>query len=97
MPQYIPTHKREVIVNRLMQAGIQTMCPMCGGELKTLMDGYVVTILQPNIRKLQLGGKTLPAVAMVCGKCGYLRQHALGPLGLLEIVQEEEEDNVKTE
>jgi len=97
MTQYIPKHKKKAIVNRLMQAGIQTMCPMCGGELNTLIDGYVVTILQPHINKYQLGGKTLPAVVMVCGKCGYIRQHALGPLKLLDILQEKEGENGKTE
>jgi hypothetical protein len=29
------------------------------------------------------GGQTVPAAAIVCNRCGFLSQHALGALGLL--------------
>jgi len=97
MTHNIPERKKEVIANRLKHAGLQSLCPMCGGEITTLIDGYIVPILQMDIKTINLSGKCLPTVAMVCSKCGYLRQHALGPLGLLENLQEKEEENVKTE
>ncbi len=58
-------------------------CPMCGNNHFFIADGYFNTPMQDNLDGLELGGQSIPSIAIVCDKCGFISSHALGVLGLL--------------
>jgi hypothetical protein len=37
---------------------------------------------------LSLGGLGIPSIAIICNRCGFISQHALGTLGLLPATTE---------
>lgn len=94
MEQLIPDSTRKKIAVKFDELQISTKCPMCRDGEFAIVDGYVIPVLQPDMKKLKLSGKCLPTVAAVCSRCGYLIQFNLGYLGLME---EKEEENVKSE
>ena len=58
-------------------------CPMCGNNQFSILDGYFNHTLQSDFNNLVLGGPSIPSVGIVCNKCGFISQHALGTLGLI--------------
>jgi hypothetical protein len=78
------------IAKRLGERGVRSQCPMCGHDSFVLADGYFIHSIQPNLGGgLVLGGPSVPTVAIVCSKCGFVSQHAVGVLGLLPSKKEE--------
>ena len=63
-------------------------CPMCSGNAFSLAEAYLRNQLQDDLKTLNLGGRAIPTVAVICTKCGFVSQHALGILGLLPKEQE---------
>lgn len=65
-------------------------CPMCHGHSFTIVDGYLVHGLQKSMTNIVLGnGPMIPSVAIVCTQCGFMAQHNLGVLGLLNKDEQE--------
>lgn len=59
------------------------LCPMCHkGQLK-FVDSYSSYPLSDEYTKINIGGKIIPFVMLVCDNCGYVSQHALGTLNIL--------------
>ena len=58
-------------------------CPMCGNNHFIIADGYFNTMMQDHLNGIVLGGTSIPSIAIVCNKCGFISSHALGVLGLL--------------
>ena len=58
-------------------------CPRCGNASFFLLDGHLSPTIQANLTKSILGGKNVPVIVLICDRCGFLSQHALGVLGLL--------------
>lgn len=58
-------------------------CPMCGNNHFIIADGYFNTMMQDHLNSIVLGGPSIPSIAIVCNKCGFISSHALGVLGLL--------------
>lgn len=58
-------------------------CPMCGNTHFVIADGYFNTFLQDNLNGFSMGGESIPSIAIICDKCGFMSMHALGALGLL--------------
>lgn len=58
-------------------------CPMCGNDYFIIGDGYFNLFMQDDFRNLTLGGPSIPAIPIICNKCGFISSHALGILGLL--------------
>jgi ribosomal protein S27AE len=77
-----PEQKRKV-VEALEKVGARLPCPRCGNNNFTLLDGYFNQPVQTELAGLVLGGPSVPSAVVVCTRCGYLSQHALGALGLL--------------
>jgi hypothetical protein len=49
------------------------------------MDGFLNNPIQNELTgALMFGGPTVPSIVTVCSKCGFMAQHALGALQLLE-------------
>ena len=67
--------------NRINSGDIK--CPMCGNEHFIIADGYFNPTLQNNLKGFVIGGSSIPSIAIVCSRCGFISSHALGILGLL--------------
>lgn len=81
--QKIPDERKHEIVEALEERGAKLPCPRCGNQSFTLLDGYFNQVLQTDLGGIILGGPSIPSVVVVCTRCGFLSQHALGALGLL--------------
>lgn len=69
------------LINRIKPTEIK--CPMCGNKHFFIADGYFNTSMQDNLDGLIIGGPSMPSIAIVCSKCGFISSHALGVLGML--------------
>ena len=59
-------------------------CPMCGNGTFSILDGYVINHIHNDIQyKMNESKISIPTIMMVCTKCGFISQHALGHLGNL--------------
>ncbi len=58
-------------------------CPMCGHPHFTIADAYLRNDLQADLTSVNLGGPSIPTVAVICNNCGFISQHAIGVLGLM--------------
>ena len=81
---------KEKIIKALNERGVKLPCPRCGNNNFTLLDGYFNQTIQTEFKGMVIGGPSVPSVVTACNQCGYLSQHALGPLGLFH---EEEDKN----
>lgn len=50
----------------------------------TLLDGYFVDVIQDKYQGMQLGGRLLPSIMLVCNNCDHLESFSLVALGLME-------------
>ena len=76
--------KQKIVVelnNRINSGDIK--CPMCGNKHFIIADGYFNSTMQDDLKNFVLGGPSIPSIAIVCNKCGFISSHALGILGLL--------------
>ena len=81
--QQISDEKKQEIIKALEERGAKLPCPRCGNQSFTLIGGYFNQTIQTDLKGMVLGGPSVPSVVVVCNRCGYLSQHALGALGLL--------------
>jgi predicted nucleic-acid-binding Zn-ribbon protein len=79
----ISQEEKQKIIRALGERGANRPCPRCGNENFTLVGGYFNQTIQTEAQGIVLGGPSIPSVVVVCSRCGYLSQHALGALGLL--------------
>ena len=84
MEEQLTEEEKGKIVEALKKRGATLECPRCKKDKFAVLDGYIVNTLQAHYRGLVYGGKTLPTAIIVCQNCGFLSQHALGSIGLLE-------------
>jgi hypothetical protein len=82
MPELSDTERRKIL-EALKEAGAILPCPRCANRSFGLIDGYFNPTVQTSVSSIMLGGTTVPSIVVVCNRCGYLAQHALGGLGLL--------------
>lgn len=81
--------KTEEVIARLEEKiGPGLKCPMCGGKTFHLAQGYFINSVQKEMNSFQFGGESIPTVAVICGNCGFMSQHAIGILDP-DIVREE--------
>lgn len=69
------------LINRINKTEIK--CPMCGNNHFFIADGYFNTSMQDNLDGIIIGGPSMPSIAIVCNRCGFISSHALGVLGML--------------
>jgi ribosomal protein S27AE len=77
-------NKRNEIAEKLQEKGANNPCPRCGNSSFAIVDGYFNHPIQEELTGLVLGEQSLPTAITICKKCGFLSQHALGALGLIE-------------
>ena len=75
--------EKQRIIQALEERGAKLPCPRCGNQQFTLVDGYFNQTVQTELKGMVIGGPSVPSVVVVCTRCGYMSQHALGALGLL--------------
>lgn len=76
--------KKKEIVQALASRVDKMECPICHQGRFTLIGGYITDAVQNDFNYQIIGSKTtLPSVALVCNNCGFISQHSLGILGLL--------------
>lgn len=75
---------KQAIVAQLQARHVGTKCPMCGNPKFAIADGYITHPVQSSPQAFSVGGNAVPTVALICTNCGFLSQHALGALGLLD-------------
>src|SRR4028118_309308 len=66
--------------------GRMLQCPLCQTARWSVADGYVLTPLTNDPPRLQLGGASLPSVALVCAQCGHTVFFNLAALGIRDLV-----------
>lgn len=76
--------QKQDIINRLREKAPNLKCPMCRTNAFHLANGYFVNTIQSDFNSLALGGEALPTIAIICKNCGFVSQHAVGGLGLLQ-------------
>lgn len=85
--------EKEKIIKTLENKLAKLPCPRCNNQQFSLVDGYFSQPIQENLGGIVLGGPSIPSVVVVCNKCGFISQHALGALGLLPLQSEEQKDS----
>ena len=56
---------------------------MCGNDHFFVADGYFNHFMQDKLTNVNIGGPSIPVIPIICNKCGFVSQHAIGLLGLL--------------
>ncbi len=82
MNQLTPEQKQNII-NALNSKNVNGPCPRCGNKNFILADGYFNHSMQVDLTNFSLGGPSIPTIATVCSNCGFISEHALGVLGLI--------------
>lgn len=82
-PPVLTEAEREQIAAALRKAQVVFDCPMCHNKAFTILDGYTNFALTVQLGMYDFGGRSLPIALIVCNRCGFISQHALGALGLL--------------
>lgn len=86
----LTNERKKEIVQALASRVDKMECPFCHQGKFTLIDGYITDSVQKDFINLVIGSKTtLPSVALVCNNCGFISQHSLGILGLLNSEENE--------
>ncbi len=75
--------------------GAHVRCPMCGGNHFSILDGYLRNDVQRNLHSLTIGGENIPSVAIICNRCGFISQHAVGVVSPEALQSPKENDNAK--
>lgn len=75
--------QKEKIRTVLRDRGAILDCPRCHNSKFVISDGYFVQTIQIELAGTVIGGPAIPSIAAICKHCGFISQHALGPLGLL--------------
>jgi len=73
------------ILNRFRELIPQPECPMCHGRHFSVVDSYPINPVAEDYRKPNpLIRRSIPTVAVVCVKCGFISQHSMAAMGLLD-------------
>ena len=76
-----PSRKQETI-RALEDRGVDLPCPRCGARSFDVVAESSVEI-QEKLGGMSTGNSAMPVVVIACVTCGFLMNHAQGPLGLL--------------
>lgn len=82
--------EKEIIEGKIKVILPNLECPMCHNKRFTILDRYIVSSVQDDYRVSKgVMHNSIPALALVCTRCGFISQHSLGVLGLFEKSGEE--------
>jgi hypothetical protein len=69
-------------------------CSFCSNNNWTLADGYITLTLQEDLSSYNIGGPSLPSVALICNHCGKTELMNLLMLGLSHLVEAKRQSSV---
>ncbi|AHI05494.1 hypothetical protein BDW_04930 [Bdellovibrio bacteriovorus W] len=92
----LPVELRQMLANKIQEKIPNLSCPMCRSQDFTLADGFTSTTVQKDPKKITLGS-AIPAISLICKNCGFISQHALGVLKIMNIYEEYQNASKKTE
>lgn len=72
--------RKAQIAAALQQKGANNPCERCGNETFSIVDGYFRQDVQDDLQNVNLGGPTVPTVAIACENCGNLSFFAVRAL-----------------
>ena len=87
----IATEQQNKIVSVLNERIKGLTCPMCHNNHFSMLEGYYHNVLQDDLDSILIDGRITPSIPIICNNCGFISQHALGPLGLLPKEEEKYE------
>ena len=64
------------------------VCPICHQSRYTFVDGYTIDPVQDDYKAMQIGGKIIPSILLVCNNCGHIDRFSLGVLGLMDMKEQ---------
>ena len=80
-----PPDWQQKLIDALTRSGADKPCPRCGHDDFQLLDGYVSLPVQARLGDGPVA--SVPTVATVCDRCGFLSQHVVNVLLSSEIDQ----------
>ena len=87
------TEKEKLEIKEAFDKKVHNLtCPMCKHKNFTMADGYFLNTMQADINSVNLGGQAIPSVGIICSSCGFISQHALGVLGILDKLKKKKVD-----
>jgi len=75
--------QKQKILEVLRQRGAILPCSRCGNPSLSLSDGFFLNNVGDG-KSMFLGGPAIPAVVVICVRCGAIYEHAVGTLGLFD-------------
>ena len=78
---------RDRIAKAIIEKGATKPCPRCGQSDFTIAEDLSLVTLNSNLGSVAIGGPAIPVALVVCSNCGFLSQHAIGVLDLVDLVQ----------
>ncbi len=85
--------EKKIIWDKILKVLPNPECPMCHNREFSIIDSYSLIPVIEDYRHISgLMKKSVPAICIICTRCGFLSQHALGALGLLEKDNEEKKE-----
>ena len=77
--------EKESVLKRFVEIIPHPECPMCHGHQFSVVDTYPINPVADDYRKPgPLIRRSIPTVAIVCVRCGFISQHSMAAMGLLE-------------
>lgn len=77
---------KEKIRKALQEKGVNKPCHRCDIGAFDIV-GYGFVTLNNTPADIKIGGPGIPSVLIACVNCGLITEHALGPLGLMNLVK----------
>lgn len=73
--------RREALISALQAKGVRLPCPRCGGLNFDVVAESAIWVQEAGGAMVaeRLG---IPVAIAACRTCGYITEHALGPLGV---------------
>ncbi len=75
---------QDKVIQKLKDVGAIQKCPRCGNMNFQMTPGYFMHFITDDYQQTKLGGEGIPNISIICERCGWIGQHAIGVLGLLE-------------
>lgn len=93
----LSTEFKEKIIQALESRNAPMSCPMCGNKQFNVADGLIAHVWQKASTNLSVTGSAVICAVIICNNCGFLSEHSLGALGLLEEFDKyDEQEKIRT-
>lgn len=81
-----PLVNSQIVIDTLTQKGVKQPCPRCSQSQFSIVGESVINISSPvdTYTAVPAQKSTIPIIIIGCDNCGYIIQHAKGPLGFLK-------------